>query len=1543
MIPITNDALGEPTETFVLNLENPSAGTLVAVTDAADVNILDDEAAAANFLTVTNTDDTGTGSLRQAILDANARPGLDYVTFDVPGAGPHTIRPVSDLPKITDSITIDGYTQPGAQPNSLSVGSDAILLVELDGVNIRSGSRSGLRLDKVSNSVIRGLVVNRFRASGILVGGPAGGGHAIEGNFVGTDVTGTLDRGNGAGINVGNSLDNLIGGVATGTRNVLSGNGQWGFVVQGALIPTSGNRVQGNYVGVAADGVTPLGNDDEGIRVSGINTSSALIGGTIPGAGNVIAHNRDGIDAGSGVFPTILGNSIFDNLRLGIDRRSRPNDPPDTEVQNYPVVGSAIGVDDATVVSGYLQTRPNETLRVEFFANETIEPTGFGEGKKFLGAIDTTSDATGLAHFSATLGVDLADGTMITATSTGTIGTSAFSARILVGDVLQSVNVVNTTDDSDDGVCDQQHCSLREAIHESNNHPGLNEIHFALEPAAMTIVLDRSLPWITEAVTIDGTTQPGFNGTPIVEIHADPLVFQPGLEILGGGSTVRGLVLNGNMGIKLGIGSFGHVVGEFEKSVNAIAGDNRIVGNFVGTDRTGTVALSGGNVYVRSDGNVIGGTAPQDRNLISGISAVPFVPTAGLYIGGDDNDVQGNYIGTDVTGTQAISSDRFGIYVEGRDNRIGGTQAGAGNVISGNPRGGVFVISVVNATIQGNRIGTDFTGTAALGNGGHGIESRGFVSQDRSVLIGGSEPGAGNIIAANDKSGIFISHTTTAFDFHVTIQGNSIGTDASGTVDLGNGDHGIFVDRFSSLKPKMRATIGGTNPAEGNTIAFNDAAGVAVEPPIATPILNNRIYANEGLGIDLANDGVTPNDPGDADAGPNGLANFPDLASAAAEDGLLTVEGSLSALTSTDYRLEFFLNGAADQTGFGEGETPIGSLDVSTDSSGTASFTAEFMVDADAGQFVTATATDGTGNTSEFSQAVEVIAAEAENVAPSVAADHDPVAVDEGDRATNTGTFSDPDLDIVSVSASAGTISQSGTQSGTWSWSYPTVDGPDDSQLVAITATDSDGAFSTTTFQLNVNNVAPTVAANNDLVTVNEGDTATHTGTFSDPGFDLVNITASIGTISQSGTQSGTWSWSYPTADGPDDSQLVVITATDSDGAFSTTTFQLDVNNVEPTVGPIMITPDPVVIPIGEIINASASFTDPGTGDTHDSTWDWGDGTTSSCPPNSADCTLDQLTYTVTSSHVYTTPGVYTVTLSVSDDDGGTGQSIYQFIVVFDPNDGFVTGGVTIDSPAGAYGPDPTLTGLANFGFVAKYKTGQTIPGGNTTFHFNAADLKFKSTDYEWLVVAGSQAKFEGHGTINGAGNFGFRLSAVDEALTASRTDDLIRIKIWDKDNGDAVVYDNELGNPDDAEPTTAISGGSIVIHQPSAALPAVAGVPLPGDSNLDGIFDSGDLLHVFKAGRYETGLAANFVEGDWNRDGFFNSSDFVAIFQAGHYAVAALPLDSQIAAASLFADDPFLNSLRKELDEKLIEAIADDTLLDRIVPATTRRRLDPM
>jgi len=271
------------------------------------------------------------------------------------------------------------------------------------------------------------------------------------------------------------------------------------------------------------------------------------------------------------------------------------------------------------------------------------------------------------------------------------------------------------------------------------------------------------------------------------------------------------------------------------------------------------------------------------------------------------------------------------------------------------------------------------------------------------------------------------------------------------------------------------------------------------------------------------------------------------------------------------------------------------------------------------------------------------------------------------------------------------------------------------------------------------------------------------------------------------------------------------VKVTDSGGLFATNQTTVEILNVAPTVGEISAPIDPVQVDTE--INTSAYFTDPGVLDTHEANWDWGDGNISLGIVNEADGSG-----TVTGTHTYDSAGVYTVNLIVWDNDIDADTSVFQYIVVFDPSAGYVTGAGWIESPEGAYPSEPSFTGKAKFGFVSKYKKGQSTPDGNTRFNFKTADLKFQSASYDWLVIAGPHAKYKGSGTINEDGDYGFMLTAVDGDVNGGGGIDKFRIKIWDKAT-DQVVYDNQLGDPDDGDATDAIEAGSIVIHQ-EAGLP---------------------------------------------------------------------------------------------------------------------------
>jgi hypothetical protein len=264
----------------------------------------------------------------------------------------------------------------------------------------------------------------------------------------------------------------------------------------------------------------------------------------------------------------------------------------------------------------------------------------------------------------------------------------------------------------------------------------------------------------------------------------------------------------------------------------------------------------------------------------------------------------------------------------------------------------------------------------------------------------------------------------------------------------------------------------------------------------------------------------------------------------------------------------------------------------------------------------------------------------------------------------------------------------------------------------------------------------------------------------------------------------------------------------DDHGNEAVDTTTVTILNADPIIESISGLSNPFMI--NTVVQLTASFSDLGIYDTHIATINWDDETITNG-------VIDEEfgSGTATGSHIYSAPGVYTVEITIEDDDGGYDTEIFQYVVIYDPSEGFVTGGGWINSPEGAYLPDPTLTGKANFGFVSKYKKGQSTPIGNTEFQFHAANLNFHSNIYNWLVIANNKAMFKGTGTINGEGNYGFMISAIDADITSDNDDtDMFRIKIWDKNNNDTVIYDNQLDDEENTDPTTEIAGGQIVIHK---------------------------------------------------------------------------------------------------------------------------------
>ena len=511
---------------------------------------------------------------------------------------------------------------------------------------------------------------------------------------------------------------------------------------------------------------------------------------------------------------------------------------------------------------------------------------------------------------------------VIVLVSDGNGGTDTQTINVTVTDVANTLTVTTITDNNDSGIVagDANYdiewlnanlgadasISLREAIIAANNTTGLDTIDFnisdPLVSGAYTIDVLSALPDITDTIIIDGTSEPDYAGTPIIELNGTSAgVGIDGLRLVAGsdGSTIQGLVIN---------------------------------------------RFGGDGLEVNSS---------------------------------DNNTIAGNYIGTDVTGLVDLGNGQNGIRVVSSTNTlIGGGTVSARNVIAGNTGAGIRDEGSSGTIIQGNYIGVDAAGTGTLANS-QGIQT---WSGSSNGIIGGSGANEGNVIGGNTNQGILL-YSASGY----TVQGNYIGTDSTGTLDLGNLGNGIVISTSGT-----NHLIGGTGAGEGNVIAFNNLDGITVSGSTVTgnSILDNQIYSNTGLGIDLSGGtedgfGVTANDAGDADTGANLLQNYPVLTAVNTTGSSVSITGTFNSTASTTFRIEFYASAAADGSGYGEAERYLGYATVTTDGSGNGTINLTESWAVASGEYVTATATVITdagqvgvddalayGNTSEFSQNV---------------------------------------------------------------------------------------------------------------------------------------------------------------------------------------------------------------------------------------------------------------------------------------------------------------------------------------------------------------------------------------------------------------------------------------------------------------------------------------------------------------------------------------------------------------------------------------------
>jgi titin len=787
-------------------------------------------------------------------------------------------------------------------------------------------------------------------AHGVEIGGAGATGNVVTGNIIGLDINGNIDFGNrGDGVHIAGVSNNTIGGTAGGAGNVISSNDNYGVTIGGgpeagancsgntdndgdglvndgcpqaggtseagaqcsnttnddspddalvndgcpAVQVATGNHLEGNYVGTTSDGLN-IPPPPASKSLYGILIDGApgnFIGGTASGAGNLVSANLVGIQVqGSGATGTQLQGN-----HVGTNA---PGDGDRGNLSSGIVIanGSSNNTIGGTVAGARNVVSGNDLQGIEINSGTATGNLVQGNyiGTDVTGAEELPNGQVG--------GGGTGRGIRVNGSPANTIGGSAAARNIISGNIRYGIEVTGG----------------------GANGNVIQSNYIGTDPLGTSPVGNRESGIVV-------------NGAPNTTI--------------GGTAAAARNVVSGNGQASVMYVAPGIIV------LNSAATGTQIRGNLVGTDVTGTAALSNlgiGIVVIGAPSNTIGGTAPGDRNVISGngIHGVE-IDSAG----GTGNQVLGNNIGLDINGTAPIGNGGNGIYIsDASGNTIGSTAAGGANLISANGSMGVEILGIAssNNVVEGNFIGTDVTGGVDFGNSQHGV----FINGATNNTIGGASASARNLISGNG-TGVFIQNGNSTGNI---VQGNFIGTTADGTGQLGNTFDGVRIGGNASNN-----TVGGAGSV-GNTIHHNGANGVLIDSGSGNTVGGNSISSNTSLGINLGLDAVTANDTGDGDTGANGLQNYPDLTSANSNLSGTTVGGTLNTSAGGSFNLRFFSDVSCDGSGNGEGRTFLGSASVNTDGSGNANINVTLPAIVQDGQFVSATATDAGGSTSEFSQ-----------------------------------------------------------------------------------------------------------------------------------------------------------------------------------------------------------------------------------------------------------------------------------------------------------------------------------------------------------------------------------------------------------------------------------------------------------------------------------------------------------------------------------------------------------------------------------------------
>ncbi len=910
---------------------------------------------------VTTTADVGFGSLRAAIYYANDHPGTT-ISFNIPTSDPgysngvYSIYTTGELPPlVANGTVIDGTTQPGFAGTPIVVIDGSQLLPESQGA-------SGLNLFE-SSCTVRGLAIQNVTFSAIDMLYNFSQSNHVEGCYLGLAPDGTNAQPNGfQGVNIaGGAHGNVIGGTNASQRNVISGN-IFSYGITITETNSDNNVVMGNYLGLDASGTMVVSNALSGVGIFG-GPQNTIVGGTNAGAGNVISGNSEyGIFIGD---PNTTGTVVQGNF-IGTDasgNNALPNGIGGIAVFNGAhnvTIGGNPGA--RNVISG------NGTVGVYLLGNGATNNVVQGN---YVGLNAAGTGAVG--NFFA--GIYVLGGAQDNLIG----GTNAGEGNIVSGNFSEGIYIADPGTSSN--------CVFGNRI--GTDAQGVNSVPNGFTGVGIWNTANNNLIGGTNVGQGNLISGNDGNGVSIGDTNTTGNVVQGNL--IGTTTNGLGVLFNAANGIFIVNGAWGNLIGGNTPAArNLLSGNNQngvffsdpgtssnqIFGNYIGVDATGTNALpnqqSGIAIVSGASANQIGSPDPATRNIISGnVGDGVFLANTNTSF----NVIQGNYIGTDTSGVVAISNlvEGVAIFDSAQSNQIGGAIAGAGNVISASQFHGIFIsdTNTMGNSVQGNDIGVGADGFTHLGNGVEGVAIQNGAS---SNLIGGTVAAARNILSGNGTRGVWMSDPGTVGN---RVEGNYIGVAADGVTVVSNLMEGVVIVNGA------QGNIVGfdvSGVGAGNVIANSGLEGVAIYDPNTTgnTIRGNAIFNNTKLGINLAGGvedvfGVTANDPGDPDTGPNNLQNYPVITTASATGGSTGISGTLNSAPNRTFTIDLYRNAVADPSGYGEGQVYLGSTSLTTDGSGNGSFS--FVASGDsAGQAIAATATDATtGDTSEFGASVMAI------------------------------------------------------------------------------------------------------------------------------------------------------------------------------------------------------------------------------------------------------------------------------------------------------------------------------------------------------------------------------------------------------------------------------------------------------------------------------------------------------------------------------------------------------------------------------------------